>query len=147
MDRETYTTGFTSNLSHSGQDQATTLRHSLKVLSVLAGDECGETFDVEDIIENIDFWMSDRSADGSVLLDDLRVEEEKRLKCNGHVTLTINEAITSVLLDAESVIGRDKLIGGKIGNNSYKSKSSIITLGLMPRACHHLMQLSHTPST
>ena len=134
MYRETYTTAFTSNLSHSGQDQATTLRHSLKVLSVLAGDECGETFDVDDIIENIDFWMSDRSADGSVLLDDLGVEQEKRLKCNGHVTLTIDEAINSVLLDAESVIGRDKLIGGKIGNNSYKSKSSIITLGLIALA-------------
>ena len=53
---------------------------------------------------------------------------------DGHVTLTIDEAINSVLLDAESVIGRDKLIGGKIGNNSYKSKSSNITLGLIALA-------------
>ena len=134
MDRETYTTGFTSNLSHSGQDQATTLRHGLKVLSVLAGGECGEQFDESDMIENIDFWMSDRSADGTVLLDNLGIEENKRLKCNGHVTLTVDEAINSVLLDAESVIGRDKLLGGNIGNNAYKSNSSIITLGLIALA-------------
>jgi hypothetical protein len=35
--RETYTTGFTPNLSHSGLDQAATLKHSLQMLAVLAG--------------------------------------------------------------------------------------------------------------
>ena len=69
MDRETYTTGFSPNLSHSGQDQSTTLRHSLQVLSVLAKNEPDDHYSIEDIIENFDFWMSDRSADGNIVLD------------------------------------------------------------------------------
>ena len=131
MDRETYTTGFAPNLSHSGQDQATTLRHSLQVLSVLAGDGPEDQYSVEDLIETFDFWMSDRSADGNVLFDNLGVEDEKRLKCCGHTTLTIDEAIGSVLLEAEGVVGRDKLIGKEVGGFAYQSKNSIVILGLI----------------
>ena len=86
---------------------------------------------MEDLIETFDFWMSDRSANGNVLLDNLGVEEEKRLKCCGHTTLTIDEAIGSVLLEAEGVVGRDKLIGKEVGGFAYQSKNSIVILGLI----------------
>ena len=59
MNRETFTTGFTPNLSYSGQDQATTVKFKLQTLAVLAG----EGTSLDDIVENIDFWISDRSAD------------------------------------------------------------------------------------
>ena len=134
MERETLTTGFTPNLSHSGRDQAITLRHSLEVLSVLAGEEAGEKFSVDDVISQIDFWMSDRSADGDVLLNDLGVEDNKRLKCNAHVILTIDDAIDYVMQSAEAAIGQDKLIGSKAGNKAFQSKSSIPTLGLIALA-------------
>ena len=98
--RETYTTGFTPNLSHSGLDQAATLKHSLQMLAVLAGKDMS----VDDLIEQIDFWMSDRAADCDVLLDTLGVDEDKRLKCCQHVILTIDEAINKVFIETESMI-------------------------------------------
>ena len=121
MERETYTTGFTPNLSHSGQDQAITLKHSLQVLSILARDEPEDKYGVEDIIETFDFWMSDRSADGNVLLDNLGIDEKKRLKCCGHTILTIDEGIEYVLIEAESIVGKDKLIGKEIGGMANKA--------------------------
>ena len=51
MNRETFTTGFTPNLSHSGQDQTTTVKFKLQTLAVLAG----EGTSLDDILENIDF--------------------------------------------------------------------------------------------
>ena len=131
MDRETYTTGFSPNLSHSGQDQSTTLRHSLQVLSVLAKNEPDDHYSIEDIIENFDFWMSDRSADGNIVLDNLGIDENKRLKCCGHTTLCIDDAIGSVLLEAESVVGLNNLIGSEVGSFSFQVKNSIIIQGLI----------------
>ena len=130
-ERETFTTGFTPNLSHSGKDQAVTLKHALEILTVLVGEEVGEDFSVEDLVSQIDFWMSDRSADGDVLLDELGIEKNKRLKCNAHVILAIDDAIDYILRSAESVIGQDKLIGSKVGNRAFQSKTSIPTLGLI----------------
>jgi hypothetical protein len=86
---------------------------------------------VEDLMEQIDFWLSDRAADCDVLLDTLGVEEEKRLKCCQHVILTIDEAINKVFIDTESMIGRDQLAGVSIGTKAYQSTSSIVTLGLI----------------
>ena len=127
MDRETFTTGFTPNLSHTGEDQATTLRHKLEMLAVLVGDGTS----IQDIIDYIDFWMSDRSADGDVVLQNLGIDEQKILKCSAHIILCIDEAIDSVLRDVESKIGRDLLAGDGIGNKAFQSKNSIITLGLI----------------
>ena len=133
MKRETYTTGFTENLSHSGKDQAASIKHSLKLLSVLANETENDEdkVSVDDIICNIDFWMSDRSGDGSVALDELDIDEDKRLKCCGHTILCIDDAIDSYIGSVESSVGRDKLIGAEIGLKAVQSKHSIVTLGLI----------------
>ena len=131
MDRHTFTTGFTPNISHSGQDQGTTMKYSLQTLAILIRDEMGDPeFNYNDLIEHIDFFMCDRSSDGNIVLDELGIEDGQRLKCSAHVILSIDEAIDSVLRDIESSIGRDKLIGSNVGG-AFQSSSSIITLGLI----------------
>ena len=126
--KEIFTTGFTPNISHSGEDQTTTLRHKLQTLAVLAGDDGGTS--VQDIIDSIDFWMSDRSSDGDVVLDNLGIDENKILKCSAHIILAIDEAIESVFRDIESKVGRDTLTGDE-SLQKFMCKNSIITLGLI----------------
>jgi hypothetical protein len=127
MEKETLTTGFTPNLSHSGQDQTTSVKFKLQTLAVLAGE--GTTY--QDIIDNLDFWISDRSADCDIVLDELGIDDQNILKCNGHVVLTVDDAVDHVLKDIESQVGRDKLAGDGLVFNNFQSKSSIATLGLI----------------
>ena len=57
IDRETFTTGFTPNISHSGQDQGTTMKYSLQTLAVLIKEEIGDNeFSLHDLMEHIDFF-------------------------------------------------------------------------------------------
>ena len=133
--RETLTTGFVSNISHSGKDQTEALRFKLQMLGILAG------VSEQEIIDSIDFWMNDRSADGDVVMEELNISEEKILKCNAHIILAIEKAIDSVLLELESDIGNDKLIGPGAGNKAFQKSSSIITLGLI--ALSKLLSPSH----
>ena len=127
MERETLTTGFTPNLSHSGQDQASTVKYKLEQLAVLAG----EGTSLQDIIDVLDFWMTDRSADNDIVLDELGIDDQNILKCNGHIVLTVDDAIDHVLRDIESQVGRDKLAGEGLTLGKFQSKSSIVTLGLI----------------
>jgi len=47
-------TGFNPNLSHSGEQQAITLRHSLEVIAILAFDDsAGIIYSVQNIIDEI----------------------------------------------------------------------------------------------
>ena len=131
MSRESYTTGFTENISHSGTDQATSIKQTLQILSVLASENDDDKVTVDDIKHNISFWMSDRSKDGSLALDELEVSEDNRLKCCAHTTLCVDDTIDSFLKSVESTIGRDKLIGGEIGLKAIKSNNSIVTVGLI----------------
>ena len=132
MDRKTITTGFTPNLSHSGEQQAITLRHSLEVLAILASDDSAAIiYSVQDIIDEIDFWMSDRAGDTDVLLDHLGVDERYRVKCCSHIILTVDEALDTEFLNVETKVGRDKLISSKVGSWAFQSKNSIITLGMI----------------
>ena len=133
--RETLTTGFVSNISHSGKDQTEALRFKLQMLGILAG------VSEQEIIDSVDFWMNDRSADGDVVMEQLNISEEKILKCNAHIILAIEKAIDSVLLDLESEIGSDKLLGPGAGNKAFQKSSSIITLGLI--ALSKLLSPSH----
>ena len=75
--RETFTTGYTPNISHSGSDQAKTHRHSLEVLAVLARSDNDAKYDANDICDAFDFWMADRSNDGDAVLDELGVDADK----------------------------------------------------------------------
>ena len=45
--------------------------------------------------------MSDWPADGDVCLDNLGIEEKKRLKYSAHPALAVTDAIESVLKDVE----------------------------------------------
>ena len=133
MHRQTYTTGYLENISHTGKDQAVSINHTLQLLSVLAN-KTGNVEDkltVDDIKENIDFWMCDRSGDGSVALDQLEIKEDKRIKCCAHTILCIDESIDTYIASIEAAVGRDKLIGASIGLKAVQSKSSIVTLGLI----------------
>jgi hypothetical protein len=132
MDMKTITTGFTPNLSHSGEQQAITLHYSLEVLAILASDDsAGIIYSVQDIIDEIDFWMSDRDGDTNVLLDHLGVDERHRIKYCSHIVLTVDEALDTEFLNVETKVGRDKLILSKVGSWAFQSKNSIITLGMI----------------
>ena len=65
--RETLTTGFVSNISHSGSDQTEALRFKLQMLGILAG------VSEQEIIDSIYFWMNDRSADGDDVMEELNI--------------------------------------------------------------------------
>ena len=86
---------------------------------------------MEEIVDNLDFWMSDRSADCDIVLVELGIGDQKILKCNGHVILTVDDAIDHVLKDIVAKVGRDKLAGEGLAFNKFQSKSSIATLGLL----------------
>ena len=133
--RKSYTTGFHSNLSHSGEDQTQSLKFALEQMAVLAGTG------LEELIEQVDFWMTDRSGDGDIVMENLGIDDQKILKCNAHVILCIDKCIDSIFLEVESSIGRDKLIGINIGSMAFTSSESIITLGLMALA--KLLSPSH----
>ena len=133
--RRAYTTGFHPNLSHSGEDQTETLKFALEQMAVLAG------VGLDEFIEQVDFWMTDRSGDGDIVMENLGVDSQKILKCSAHIILCIDKSIDSVYLQVESSIGRDKLIGVNIGNMAFTSSESIVTLGLM--ALSKLVSSSH----
>ena len=63
------------------------------------------------------------------------------MKCNAHIILAIEKAIDSVLLELESEIRNDKLIGTGNGNKVFQKSFSIITLGLI--ALSKLLSPSH----
>ncbi len=91
-------------------------------------------YSVQDVIDDIDFWLSDRASDTDVLLDHLGVDQHHRIKCCAHIILTIDEALDSEFLNVETKVGRDKLIASNIGNVAFQSKNSIITLGMIALA-------------
>ena len=79
MNRQTFTTGFTPNISHTGQDQSTTMIYSLQTLAVLIREDIGDPeFSYNDLLEHIDFFMCDRSSDGNIVLDELEIKDSQR---------------------------------------------------------------------
>ena len=96
--RKSFTTGFTPNLTHSGDNQTETVKHILEQLAILV--DC----DVQEFVHLIDFWMSDRSGDSDVILENLNIDEERILKCNAHIILCIDERINSTLLSIENKV-------------------------------------------
>lgn len=133
--KETFTTGFTPNASHSGKDSALAIEYELKRLAVLGG------VSHEEIAMMIDFVMTDRAADNDVMMAELNLDAGK-LKCSGHIVLGVDHAIEKVFIDTETKIGVEKLIdSGKI----LQSSSSIFTLGLL--AITKLLSPSHANHT
>ena len=54
--------------------------------------------------------MTDRAGDADVMLDELDVPEEKRLKCNAHVLLAVDVALDKAFQDVETKVGEANLI-------------------------------------
>ena len=93
--RESFSTGFNHTFSHSGTEAARTVRPDLVKRAVLTGNTS------ESLLEMIDFLMTGRAADNDVMLDELSVEERKRLKCNAHVILCIGAVLEKTFRDME----------------------------------------------
>ena len=123
--RQSMTTGFLPNISHSGQDSAVAVRSSISQMAVL----CKVQF--EEMIDFIDFFMNDRAGDSDTMLDELGVSEDQRLKCNAHCILCIQNAIDKVFKDKETEIGVTKLISTDAQHVFNSPSNSIFTLGLI----------------
>ena len=70
-ERESFSTGFNTNISHSGVEVARTVTYDIAKLAVLTGNS------FESLIEMIDFFMTDRVADNETMLDELKIDEKK----------------------------------------------------------------------
>ena len=79
----------------------------------------------------INFFMNDRAGDGDKMLDVLGISEEKRLKCNAHILLAIDNAIDKVLKDTETIVGPSNLIAEGASHVFNGPKNSIWYLGLI----------------
>ena len=69
-------TVITPNLSHSGQDQTTSVKFNPQTLAVLAAEDTT----LQEIIDNLECWISDRSADCDVVLEELGIDDQNILK-------------------------------------------------------------------
>lgn len=87
----------TQSRPHSGSEDAVAYEFKLKCLAVLAN------FTADEIQGAIDFRMSDRSEDCSILLKSLRVEDESFKKLRAY-NAGINHAINKVFRDTEQKI-------------------------------------------
>ncbi|ESO93018.1 hypothetical protein LOTGIDRAFT_162042 [Lottia gigantea] len=91
--KKTMTTGYIENVSHTGKDAAKAYEYKLQSLAILADTS------LDDIKQHIDFWMTDRAADCSKMLECMEVQSDKILKCCAHVILGVDSAIDKVFRD------------------------------------------------
>ena len=85
----------------------------------------------DELYSFIDFWINDRAGDNIVMLDKLGVEIDKRLFCNAHVLLTIDEAIDTAFRLTEVKAGKSKLISTNASHVFSTPQNSIFYLGLI----------------
>ena len=135
MKRETFTSGYYQNISHKGIHAADTIRHDIAKMAVLTENT------YEEMIDMFDFFMSDRAGDADTMLDDLDIAEERRLKCNAHILLAVDNAMDKVFKDTETLIGVSHLISESAAHVFNSNKSSIWFLGLIAFA--KLLSPSH----
>ena len=83
--RANYSVGYSSNISHSGEDASLSVQHTLTMMAVLSS----TTY--EEVMQHIDLWMVDIAGDGAVMLETLEVEEEKRVNCNAHMNMNATD--------------------------------------------------------
>ena len=138
-DRQTFTSGFYENASHGGEFAAETIRHDITKMAIITGNSYA------DMLTYIDFFMTDRAADATTMLDHLGIDEDKRLKCNAHIMLGVDVAIDKVLKDTETLVGPSALISKNASHCFNSPKSSIWLLGLIAFA--KLLSPSHTKET
>ena len=133
--RSTYTTGLYENISHKGVDSGTTVEMVMQNMATLTGISRDEFYGT------IDFWINDRAGDNVTMLDELGVQPEKRLFCNAHVLLTIDEGIDTVFKVTESKTGKANLISKDAAHVFTSTNSSVFYLGLI--ALSKLLSDSH----
>ena len=85
--RQTFSTGYLENISHSGFDSASGVQSWLSQMAILTG------VSYQELIEMFDFWITDRAGDSDTCLDELGVESEKRMKCNAHILHCVDQAM------------------------------------------------------
>ena len=134
-ERETFTTGFHENPAHTGVEAAKTVKHDIVKMAVLTNNS------YEDMLGYIDFFMSDRAGDGEVMCNELKIEKKKRLKCNAHPLLAVENAMDKVFKDMETKIGVSKLISAGASHCFNAPKNSVWYLGLIALA--KLLSPSH----
>ena len=133
------TSGFYENASHGGEFAADTVRHDIAKMAILTGNT------YEDMLKFIDFFMTDRAGDATTMLNNLDIEEGRRLKCNAHIMLGVAVSIDKVLKDTETLIGPSALISQNASHVFNSPNSSIWMLGLIAFA--KLLSPSHTKET
>ena len=134
--RETFTSGFYPNASHSGEAAAETVKHDIAKMAVLTNSTYKE------ILSLLDFFMTDRAGDADAMLDKLDIDAKKRLKCNAHVLLAVDVALDKVFRDVETRVGVANLIGKGASHVFSSPKNSIWYLGLI--AVAKLLSPSHS---
>ena len=138
-DRSTFTTGYMPNISHSGEDAAVSVTATLDILSCLGGCTTAE------VKSYLHLFHSDQAGDADVMLDCLEVDETRRLKCNAHPILCIENAIDKTFASHERSVGKDKLISVAASHVFSSPSNSIFTLGLI--ALSKLLSPSHSQQT
>ena len=88
--RESFSTGFNINTSHSGVESAKTVQYNIAKLAVLTGNT------YESMTNMIDYFLTDRATDNDRMLDGLNIAETKRLKSNAHIVLAVDTALEKV---------------------------------------------------
>ena len=111
--------GLYENISHRGEDSSKTVEMAMQNMAVLTGISRDKFF------STIDFWINDRAGDNLTMLDEFGVQSEKRLFCNAHVLLTIDEGIDSAFRITESKTGKAKLISQDAGHVFTSPNNSI----------------------
>ena len=140
INKREVTTGYIENASHSGSDGAELYRFRIKCLAALAD------VTVDNILEFIDFFMTDRAGDNATLLESLDVDSKKIIKCSAHVILGVDHAVDKVFRNAEQKIGVHKLLQLSADEKAFSSPStSIHTLGEI--AISKLLSPNHAASS
>ena len=96
--RESFSTGFHPNVSHCRLDAAFTVKYDIAKLAILTGNTYKE------IVQTIDFFITDRAGDNDIMLDELHIEESRRLKCNAHIILSVGASLEKVFHQERSMI-------------------------------------------
>ena len=133
--RETFTTGFDPDISHSGENSAFSMNTKLKMLSILTSHNSDE------LKSSIDFWMGDRADDVTKAMEILGIESKKVLRCSAHITCGADNAVDKVFKHFESSIGVQNLISLSEIQSAFLKSNSVFIMGI--NAISKLLSYSH----
>lgn len=133
--RKSLSLGFLENKSHTGKDSADQIRKMFEMIA------CLHEISPDDLIQRIDFFMTDRAGDAKKMLEELEIEPTKWLKCNAHIVLCVDNSVNKVLRTTETVIGVQNLMDLSSSFKPFENGSSILLLGLI--ALSKLLSPSH----